>query len=319
MSVDGRRFRFAPTPSRPLHVGSALAALLGWSVARAAEGTFVLRIEDIDQARCRPEHEASVLSDLSWLGLDWDEGPDVGGPLGSYRQSDRLQLYDEALQDLLEGDAGYICGCSRADVRQAQRAPTTEDERVALPYPGTCRGIEPLRDYTSDRGGLRLHVERSGDQAVVRWRDPWDGGGQEDVRQTCGDFLLGRPGAPTYQLAVVVDDIAMKITDVVRGSDLCGSTARQLLLFRALSASPPCFAHHPLLLDPLTGHKLSKRDGASTLASLRHQGERPNRLIARMGVAIGLFSEDVLSATPMDVRDALVEREPRWHDAPWRH
>jgi len=319
VSVDGRRFRFAPTPSRPLHVGSALAALLGWAAARAAGGAFVLRIEDIDQTRCRPEHEASVLSDLRWLGLDWDEGPDVGGPLGPYRQSDRLHLYDDALQSLLQGDAGYICGCSRADVRQAQRAPTAEQESAALPYPGTCRGLEQRLDYAPDRGGLRLHVDRASEQSVVHWEDPWGDPTDEDVRQTCGDFLLGRPGAPTYQLAVVVDDIAMKITDVVRGSDLCGSTARQILLFRALSAPPPSFSHHPLLLDPQTSRKLSKRDGASTLASLRELKSCPKRLIAQLGVAIGLFAEDVLRATPADIQSALMERAPHWHDAAWIH
>ena len=319
MSVDGRRFRFAPTPSRPLHVGSSLAALLGWAAARAAAGTFVLRIEDIDRSRCLPEHETSALADLDWLGIDWDEGPDVGGPLGPYRQSDRLGLYDETLETLLQAKAGYICVCSRADVRQAQRAPTTEEERAALPYPGTCRGLQGPRDYTSDRGGLRLHVERSADQAIVQWEDHWADATQEDVRDTCGDFLLGRPGAPSYQLAVVVDDIAMNITDVVRGVDLCDSTARQVLLFRALSAPPPRFAHHPLLLDPRSGHKLSKRDGAVTLASLRAHGESPERLIARMGTAVGLFPQGVVRANPGDVKEALVEATSRWHDATWNH
>ena len=289
-----RRFRYAPTPSRRLHVGNGLAALIGWAAARAARASFILRIEDIDRTRCRPEFEAQALADLRWLGLDWDEGPDVGGPCGPYRQSERLDRYDEAREGLASSGDAYACVCSRADVRAAQRAPHLQRQASSqgggeAPYPGTCRPAHdttPPRQALSDRGGHRLRV---GDSAAgtVSWDDGWCGPQREDVSQTCGDFLLGRPGQPTYQLAVVVDDIEMGVTDVVRGNDLLDSTARQILLYRRLGAAAPRFWHHPLIVDD-QGRKLSKRDDDLTLAALRDGGADPSRLRARLCASVGL-------------------------------
>ena len=312
-----RRFRFAPTPSRPLHVGSALAALVGWAAARNAGASFVLRIEDIDRSRCKPEHEAGCLADLRWLGLDWDEGPEVGGPAGPYRQSERFASYDQLLHRLLDRRLTYACTCSRAQVRAAQRAPHLH-EAGELVYPGTCRP-GTCRDRATplqDRGGYRLHVEALGPAAVVTWTDGWAGPQREDVRASCGDFLLGRPGAPTYQLAVVADDAAMGVTDVIRGHDLLGSTARQILLFGALQAPPPRFAHHPLLVDD-EGRKLSKRELASPIADLRAAGVAPERVVAAVGAAIGLFERSVGRATPLDLAQALDDLHvlaPGWRD-----
>lgn len=316
-----RRFRYAPTPSRPLHAGSALAALIGWGAARAIGAEFILRIEDIDRTRCRPEHEASCLADLRWLGLDWEEGPDVGGPRGPYRQSERLGRYDDALATL----AGtYTCVCSRAQVRAAQRAPHLQSGGE-LPYPGTCRPVpgsaEPGHVTTADRGGLRLDVHALGDAATVSWSDVWTGEHSEDVRATCGDFLLGRPGHPTYQLACVLDDGAMGITDVVRGRDLQGSVGRQILLHRALGQRAPRWAHHPLLLDD-TGRKLSKRDRAESLTGLREGGADRDALIAGLAASIRLVDGSVSRLTPEGFVDALrralgAAGVPEWSDGLW--
>lgn len=317
MTSPEPRFRFAPTPSHSLHLGNAVAALIGWAAARAADGTFVVRIEDIDAGRSRPEYIEGGLNALEWLGLDWDEGPRVGGPLGPYVQSERLELYDQRLAELRTGDRSYPCVCSRADIRAAQRAPhlhRTEE----TPYPGTCRlkwmsgerqGLAP------DRGGVRLHVERLGERAIVTWSDAWRGPQREDVRGTCGDVLLGRSQRPTYQLAVVTDDIAMKITHVVRGEDLLGSTARQVLLYRALGAREPVFAHHPLLLDD-AGQKLSKRDAAISMDAYRERGAKPGELLALAGRGLGLVDARVRTMNPEDWIDMLANADLKWRSGP---
>jgi glutamyl-tRNA synthetase len=305
-----RRFRFAPTPSRPLHVGSALAALVGWAAARVAGGTFILRIEDIDTTRCRPEHAEGLIADLLWLGLDWDEGPRVGGPFAPYVQSARLADYDAALGRLLAADLVYPCTCSRADIQTARSAPHLDALRGEgeHPYPGTCRaaGHEGLAE---GRGGYRLAIDRCpGGGGRRSWQDAWLGPQAEDLATTCGDVLLGRPGQPTYQLAVVVDDQAMGVTDVVRGRDLLGSTARQLALHAALGhATPPAFGHHPLIVDA-AGRKLSKRDEAQPLALLRASGVAPDRVVAAVGRSLGLLDAAVRSAQAADVASALGER-----------
>ncbi len=312
-----RRFRFAPTPSRPLHLGSALAALFGWSLARNDRASFILRIEDIDRTRSKPEVEQTLLADLAWLGLDWDEGPDVGGPFAPYRQSERLQLYDAALTTLSDRGHLYACTCSRADIRQAQSAPHLglAHEARELPYPGTCRPTQPASSSPANalpvdnRGGLRLDL-RTLPSPIFDFDDAFVGPTTEDLRDTCGDPLLGRPSQPTYQLACVVDDLAMGITDIVRGRDLLGSTARQLALREALHAAfTPRFAHHPLLVDD-QGRKLSKRDDAPPLESLR-QTHSAASLIAALGRRLNLFSNAVHAATANDFRDALTP--------PYRH
>lgn len=317
------RFRFAPTPSRPLHIGSALAALLGWSFARNAGGRFVLRIEDIDRTRSQRVFEDRLLADLSWLGLDWDEGPDVGGPNSPYRQSERLDLYDEALEVLAGRGHLYACTCSRADIRAAQSAPHLGlgEDHAEVPYPGRCRPpeptLDPARALAPDRGGLRLAL-RSLDPPgpVVAFEDAGLGHRSEDLRETCGDFLLGRPGQPTYQLAVVVDDLAMGISDVVRGRDLLASTARQIVLAKALGGRPPRYRHHGLILGP-EGRKLSKRDAAPALSDLV-ASERAEHLIAALGRALGLMSPTTREASAHDFRESLLARPTAaTQDATW--
>lgn len=334
-SPEARRFRFAPTPSRPLHVGSALAALWGWSMARLANATFVLRIEDIDRTRVRAEYEPTLLEDLDWLGLDWDEGPDIGGPHAPYRQSERLDRYDDALAVLAARGQVYPCRCSRADIRSAQSAPHLglADTPRELPYPGTCRpGLDraPI-EAPSDRGGLRLDLGTlPAPFPGVTFTDALAGTVAEDLRETCGDVLLGRPGQPTYQLAVVVDDLAMGMTDIVRGRDLLGSTARQLALAAALGSGPQTgapgdpprwplrFAHHPLLVTP-DGRKLSKRDGDAAIATLRSHAS-PDHLVAALGRAFALFAPSISRASAADFRDALglaLESDIHWRDVAW--
>lgn len=317
MTSPGPRFRFAPTPSHALHLGNAAAALIGWATARASEGTFIVRVEDIDGGRSRPEFIEGGLDALEWLGLDWDEGPRAGGAYGPYLQSQRLELYDRRLLELEASGDTYACTCSRADIRAAQRAPHLHTGEE-VPYPGTCRppaGASTTGELAEDRGGMRLHIDRLGENAVVRWEDRWQGPQREDVRTTCGDVLLGRAHRPTYQLAVVTDDIAMKITDVVRGEDLLGSTARQLLLYRALGAEPPRFAHHPLLVDE-SGRKLSKRDGSISMDSHRAAGRAPGEILALLGRGLGLVSSQVRTMKPSDWIELLASDDLGWSSGP---
>ena len=286
-------------------------------MARRAGGDFILRVEDIDRQRCTLALERAALDDLQWLGIDWDEGPDVGGPRGPYRQSERTARYDALLEALSAAGRTYACSCSRADIRRAQRAPHLH-QGGERPYPGTCRGAG--RHLRADRGGYRLDVHGLGDEAVVRWEDACLGPQREDVRATSGDLLLGRPGAPTYHLAAVADDDAMGITHVVRGRDLAGSTARHVLLHRALAgarggAAPPAlhYAHHPLLVAA-DGRKLSKRDGAAALSSLRAAGVSPARLRGALAAAVGWLPPQTRAAS----MDALLNAAtpcPGWRDA----
>ena len=277
-AARGYRGRYAPSPSGRLHLGNARTALLAWLDCRRAGGRFVMRIEDVDPQRSRPELEARILADLRWLGLDWDEGPDVGGPFGPYRQSERGALYAAALARL---DV-YACSCSRRELREAASAADGDEPY----YSGTCREGP-------------VHPERP---LAIRWRTPAGavtaedrlaGPLVQDVRAAVGDFLLRRrDGAWAYQLAVVVDDAAMAITDVVRGADLRASTPRQVLLARALGATPPRFAHVPLILGP-DGQKLSTRHGAPDLSALREGGAAPERVVAALARSVGLIGAEV--------------------------
>lgn len=273
MAVRGR---YAPSPSGRLHLGNARTALLAWLDARARGGSFVLRVEDIDPQRSKPEHERTQLDDLRWLGLDWDEGPDVGGPHGPYRQSQRSEHYEAALARL----ATYPCICTRKELRESSLAPHGAEPI----YPGTClgRSIAPGRSAS-----LRWRVPAG----TIAFEDRLLGRQHQDVAREVGDFVLRRgDGAWAYQLAVVVDDAAMAITDVVRGADLLDSTARQILLQRTLGYATPRYAHVPLIVGP-GGEKLSKRDGAPDLGQLRERGVDPRRVVAALARSCGLLDD----------------------------
>jgi glutamyl-tRNA synthetase len=281
------RGRFAPSPSGDLHLGGARTALCAWLQARAAGGAFVLRIEDLDRPRTVEGAEARILADLRWLGLDWDEGPDVGGPSTPYRQSERVRQFAAAIKQLRDAGRAYPCFCSRAEVARAAQAPHGPADDGPR-YPGTCRALTADEIAARSRlraPSLRLRVE----PGEIAWSDGVWGAEREDVEARVGDFVLMRAdGVPAYQLAVVVDDAAMQVTDVVRGDDLRGSTARQLLLYRALGLAPPRFAHVPLMLGP-DGARLSKRHGD---IGVRASGEPPGRVVARLGATLGLCAPD---------------------------
>ncbi len=257
--------RFAPSPSGRIHLGNILCSLLAWLSARQKGGRVVLRIEDLDTARCPRRYGEQMAADLAWLGLTWDEGPGVGGPDGPYEQSLRTALYEQALKKLENMGLVYPCFCTRAELHAAS-APHREDGQVL--YAGTCRNltVEEIAEKKKVRApALRLRVP-DGDWGFT---DGHMGPYRENLARDCGDFLLRRSdGMFAYQLAVVVDDAAMGVTEVVRGSDLLDSTPRQLYLYHLLGLEPPAFFHGPLLLAS-DGHRLSKRNADAGLDGLR--------------------------------------------------
>lgn len=286
---DRPRGRTAPTPSGPLHVGNARTALLAWLSVRARGGTFVWRVEDLDPPRVVPGAAASALADLAWLGLDWDEGPDVGGPFAPYLQSERGPLYRAALDRLAAAGHLFPCRLSRKELAEIATAPHGSAGEAA--YPRALRPAEPAADwYPRLRAGgdpaaaLRFRV----DDGVVGFDDGIFCPQREDTAAAVGDFVLERrDGLFAYQLAVVVDDLAMGIDEVVRGADLLSSTARQILLIRALGGTVPAYAHVPLVVNP-AGEKLSKRDRGLTLAELRAAGVESHALVGYLAWSLGL-------------------------------
>jgi glutamyl-tRNA synthetase len=286
------RGRLAPSPTGALHLGNARTFLVAWLRARQAGGTLVLRIEDIDGPRIKPGAAAAVLEDLRWLGLDWDEGPDVGGPHAPYVQTERLARYDAALARLRAGGRVYPCVCTRREIEEAASAPHGPDGAL---YPGTCRGrsadpgaAEALARARGGRGpAWRFAV--APERVLVR--DRFAGERAFDVAAAPGDFVVAKAlGGPAYQLAVVVDDAAMGITEVVRGDDLLPSTARQLLLYRALGLDAPEFLHLPLVVGK-DGRRLAKRHGDTTIAAFRRAGVAAERVVGwiagTLGIAVG--------------------------------
>jgi len=269
------RGRLAPSPTGLLHLGHARTFWVAQQRARASGGTLILRNEDIDSTRFKLEFVAQMLEDLRWFGFEWQEGPDCGGPFGPYSQSERRTFYAAALEKLRERGFIYPCTCSRSDIRSAARAPHVEDDEVI--YPGTCRDKNPptLGAQPSTRFNWRFRVP---DGETVSFTDG-NLGPQRFVAGTdFGDFVLWRhDDVPAYQLACAVDDAAMNVTEVVRGADLLVSTARQLLLYRALGRTPPRFFHCELMRDG-QGKRLAKRHDALSLRALREQGKTPEAL-----------------------------------------
>ncbi len=280
------RGRLAPSPTGPFHLGNSRTALLAWLAARAAGGALVMRVEDLDPPRVRPGMEAGILAALRWLGLGWDEGPDLGGGAGPYRQSERGGRYQAALDRLREAGLAYPCFCSRAEIAAAAQAPHGPADDGPR-YPGTCRGLsgaEVARRTAARRPAWRLRVE----PGEVRFDDAVHGPRRFEPAAETGDFVVMRAdGVAAYQLAVVVDDAAMGITEVVRGDDLLPSTARQLLLYGALGLSAPRFAHAPLLLGE-DGQRLAKRSGARSLGELREGGVAPEAVVGWLAQGCGL-------------------------------
>ncbi|MEZ5830113.1 MAG: tRNA glutamyl-Q(34) synthetase GluQRS [Dongiaceae bacterium] len=257
--------RFAPSPTGYLHLGHAHSALTGWTRARAESGRFLLRIEDIDPARCRPEYEAAILEDLAWLGLDWD------GPVR--RQSEHLADYQAAIETLRGRDLVYPCFCSRKDIAAAVAAPHGPEGPI---YPGTCRNqsadLVQARLERGDSYALRLDVAKALAQTgPLTFRDEREGIVQARP-ETLGDVVLARRDAPaSYHLCVTIDDHLQGVTLVTRGTDLFHATHVHRLLQAVLALNVPTYAHH-LLLTNEAGERLSKRDGAASLRVLRQAG-----------------------------------------------
>jgi glutamyl-tRNA synthetase len=291
------RGRIAPSPTGYLHLGHAQTFRTAWQRARDNSGALVFRMEDLDRARCKPEFVRAAYDDLRWFGLDWEEGPDCGGDFGPYLQSQRRPVYLAIWKKLRSKGLIYPCSCSRRDILQAISAPHPEDEEPI--YPGTCRPKEPsippggglCEAAESQRrlppGGLTegTHKISPEDPAGVTWRFRVPEGLElsfEDGRlgphkavagRDFGDFIVWRKDdIPSYQLAVVADDAAMKITEVVRGEDLLLSTFRQLLLYQALELPAPAFYHCPLVRDE-HGARLAKRNAALSLRQLRESAK----------------------------------------------
>ncbi len=271
------RLRFAPSPTGQLHVGNARTALFNWLLARGQGGTLILRIEDTDAVRSTAESEQSILDDLRWLGLGWDEGPDVGGLRGPYRQSERLALYASHAERLLAAGRAYCCFCSQERLETDRKKALAQGRPPR--YGGACRNI-PLAE-------ARARVA-AGEPAVVRFRVPDHGQVSFDdlVRGhvTFGMDVIGDPvlvrsdGRPSYNFAVVVDDALMEITHVVRGEDHISNTPRQVLLYGAFGYTPPKFAHLALVLGP-DHTPLSKRHGATSVREFRERGYLPEALV----------------------------------------
>ncbi len=281
------RGRYAPSPTGHLHVGNARTALAAWLSVRSRGGRFVWRLEDLDPPRVIPGVAAAQLADLAWLGLDWDEGPDAGGPFAPYVQSQRSELYEEALRRLAAAGRLFPCRVSRRDLAAIASAPHGAEE---VPYPAALRPRELDPGWFARGEGMRdAAIRFRVDAEPVSFVDRVQGPITERVDLAVGDFVLRRrDGLWAYQLAVVVDDLAMEIDEVVRGADLLASTARQIQLIRALGGEPPAYAHVPLLLDS-GGGKLSKRDASLTLGSLRAAGVRPEALTGYLAHSLGLL------------------------------
>ncbi|MGZ4673420.1 MAG: tRNA glutamyl-Q(34) synthetase GluQRS [Ilumatobacteraceae bacterium] len=295
------RGRFAPSPTGPLHLGNLRTALVAWLWARRNGGGFVVRMEDLDRVTSSAEHEAGQLAALRSIGLDWDG--DV------VRQSDRFALYRAAIDRLREQGLVYECYCTRSEIRQSARAPQGDDADGV--YPGTCRLLTNEQRLAKESAGRRPALRLLSEGAAIAFDDLLAGpqvGRVDDV------VLQRNDGVPAYNLAVVVDDAAQGVTDVVRGDDLLATTPRQIELHRLLGLPVPRYAHVPLVLAP-DGTRLAKRHGAVTLDDLAARGASPGDVCARLAASLGIDTggQAVMAG---DLLDRFApELMPR---APWR-
>jgi glutamyl-tRNA synthetase len=302
MSGQPVRGRYAPSPTGALHLGNLRTALLAWLFARAAGGRFILRVEDLDLPRSRSGAALAMLADLRWLGLDWDEGPDVGGLFGPYVQSMRQALYDKAIARLRDKELIYPCYCTRAELAQIASAPQGDE---GPRYPGICRHLTARERAAREATGRRPALRFVAPEKPIQFDDLLYGTISESVAATVGDFIVCRSdGIVSYQLAIVVDDALMDITQVVRGADLLTSTARQLALFDALEyPRPQGYAHVPMVTDA-SGIRLAKRDAAAGLDTLWAAGHTPGRVLASLAASCGLHPAET-STTPTDLLAAF--------------
>ncbi|MBS1912337.1 MAG: tRNA glutamyl-Q(34) synthetase GluQRS [Bacteroidetes bacterium] len=274
------RGRLAPSPTGYLHLGNARSFLLAWLQMRSVGGEIVLRIEDLDQARAVPDGARRIVQDLEWLGLDWDNelSPD-------FAQSNRMSIYRDTISSLKDRGRLYECFCSRRELREIASAPHGSAGDY---YDGSCRRLTPeerLERRAAKEPALRFIVPAG---TIVTFTDLVAGIVRDDLSRTTGDFIVARAdGVPGYQLAVVLDDIAMGITHVLRGNDLLASTPRQILLHRTFNAEPPAYAHVPLILGA-DGTRLAKRHGSVSLAELRGAGVSAASIVGWLASSCGL-------------------------------
>ncbi len=294
------RGRFAPSPTGSLHLGNLRTALVAWLMARQGAGGFIVRMEDLDRVTSSPRHEADQLASLRSIGLDWD-GEVV-------RQSERFGLYHDAIDRLRAGGLVYECYCTRREIRQAAEAPQGSD--AGSSYPGTCRHLTDREREAHRRAGRRPALRLLGDGRTETFGDRFCGRQSGHV----DDVVLQRnDGVPAYNLAVVVDDAAQGVTEVVRGDDLLATTPRQIALHRLLDLPVPSYAHVPLVLAS-DGSRLAKRHGAVTLADLAARGRSPADVCARLAASLGIENagQAVLAGDLLGVFDP--EKLPR---TPW--
>ena len=311
--MGGGRYvgRLAPSPTGALHLGNVRTFMVAWLRARQADGRLILRTEDLDHPKHKAGAAAQAIGDLRWLGFDWDE---------EHVQSGRVPLYAEALEKLRSNGLAYPCVCSRRDVESAQSAPHEGDQ---LHYPGTCRGrfaswddaLAHLNPAPQDASPLRLPCWRFRvpEGSVVSFDDVFSGGYSMDVGARLGDFPLARDGKGAgYTLAVVVDDAAMGVTEVVRGDDLLPATPQQILVYRALGLEPPDFFHVPLVVGA-DGRRLAKRHGDTRIAAFRESGMPPEEIVGYLAWTLGILparKPASLESLVPDFRPNRIPREP---------
>jgi glutamyl-tRNA synthetase len=301
------RVRIAPTPTGPLHIGTARTALYNCLFARRMGGTFILRLEDTDQARSTLEFEQDILDGLHWLGMEWDEGPEVAGlpakgPYGPYRQMQRLDRYREVAQQLLDEDKAYYCYCTPEQLEADRRA--QEEAHQAPHYVGRCAHLTPQERAAREAQGAKPVIRFRVGEGVVAFDDIIRGHVEIDTTALGGDLVIVRSnGTPLYHFTVCVDDADMKMTHIIRGEDHLSNTPKHILLFRAMGADLPQFAHLPLILNP-DRTKMSKRKSQTAVADYRAQGYIPEAFVnflALLGWSSG--TEDEIFSM-----DELVER-----------
>jgi len=291
------RVRFAPSPTGYLHIGGVRTALFNWLYARHTKGVFVLRIEDTDQERSTAESRQTILDSMRWLGLDWDEGPEIGGAFGPYTQMERLAIYKEFAEKLIAEDKAFRCFCTKEELDAQREALKKKDPKAQFRYPGTCRARKDHPDKPF----------------VVRFKSPSEGtvtyvdkvfGEVTTPNSAQQDFVLLRSdGVPLYNFGAVVDDVTMEITLVARGRDHMVNTPPQIMIYEALGRKPPEFAHLPMMLAP-NGEKLSKRHGAVSVAEYRDQGYAPTAVLNYL-VRFGWSHGDQEIFSKQDLIDAF--------------
>jgi glutamyl-tRNA synthetase/nondiscriminating glutamyl-tRNA synthetase len=301
------RVRFAPSPTGQLHVGNARTALFNWLFARKTGGTMILRIEDTDVERSQARYEDQLIADLKWLGVDWDEGPDVGGPYPPYRQSDRLPMYQEYAERLLNEHKAYLCFCSEQDL-QKERERAQAEHRQPI-YSGKCRTLDPdqaqRRRASGELGAIRLRIP----ERPIRFHDIVHGAVEFSNEVVSDPIILRSSGMPVYNYVVVIDDALMNITHVIRGDDHLSNTPKQVAVYEALGWPLPEFAHLSTILGG-DRERLSKRHGATSIASFREMGVLPEALanyLALLGWAPAGGTREIFTPEEL-IREFSLER-----------